>query len=68
MTEPPKNVSFKPSRLTALLITLLIVGLAVHDQLRDGQLTPTMAGLLLVLIAFWSGRGGDKLLERWLGK
>lgn len=66
MKEPSNK--FTPSRLTALLITLAIVGFAVHDQLRDGSLSPTMAGLLLVLVAFWSGRGGDKLLERWLGK
>ena len=67
MTQPPKK-QFTPSRLTALLITTAIIGFAVHDQLRDGSLSATMAGLLLVLIAFWSGRGGDRLLEKWLGK
>lgn len=67
MNPPPKK-PFNPSRLTALLITTAITGFAVHDQLQDGSLSPTMAGLLVVLIAFWSGRGGDKLLERWLGK
>lgn len=67
MTPPPKK-QFTPSRLTAVLITLAIVGFGTHDQLRDGSLSPTMAGLLLILIAFWSGRGGDRLLERWLGK
>jgi hypothetical protein len=63
-----KKPPFRPSRLTALLITAGVGVAAVHDQGSDGSLSPTMAGLLLVLIAFWSGRGGDRLLEKWFEK
>lgn len=64
MTEPSPTVT-KP--WLAVVGTLMIFGLSIHSQATTGGVPTGLLVIDVLLIAFWTGRGGDRLIERWLG-
>ena len=54
----------KPSRSLpwlAVLITLVMLVLAIMDEIRSGSVDEALIGALVALVAFWMGHGIDRL-------
>lgn len=61
--QPP----VKQRPVVAIGITAVVCALATQDQLSSGSVDTPMLGALIVLTAFWMGRGIDGPLRKWLG-
>jgi hypothetical protein len=46
----------------AVLITVVLLALAVQDQLRSGSIDTGLLGALVVLALFWAGQAVDNFL------
>lgn len=45
-----------------MLITAVLLGLAVQDQLDSGAIDPGLLGALVILALFWAGQAVDNFL------
>jgi hypothetical protein len=46
----------------AVLITVVLLALAVQDQLKSGSIDTELLGAIVVLALFWAGQAVDNLL------
>lgn len=51
----------KPLPWLAVLITLVLLALAIMDEIRSGSIDEALIGALVALVAFWMGHGIDRL-------
>jgi amino acid permease len=64
----PENPQSSPRPWLAVLLTLLIAGIAIHQQATNGNVSGEVIVAICGLVGFWSGRsfeGPEKLLDRW---
>lgn len=53
----------RPLPWLAVLITLVLLALAIVDEIRSGSIDQALIGALVALVAFWMGHG----IDRWGG-
>lgn len=51
----------RPLPWLAVLITLVLLALAITDEVRSGSIDEALIGALVALVAFWMGHG----IDRW---
>lgn len=54
----------KPRPWLAILITVVLLALAVQDQLKSGSVDTGLLGFLVVLALFWAGQSIDRFFPR----
>ncbi len=57
-----KQAKPKPRPWIAIIITAVLLGLAVQDQLKSGSIDPGLLGALVILALFWAGQAVDNFL------
>jgi hypothetical protein len=61
---PRKQPEPKPSPRPwlAIVITAVLLGLAIQDQLKSGSIDTGLLGALVILALFWAGQAVDNFL------
>jgi hypothetical protein len=61
-TKKADRPSPSPRPWLAILITVVLVALAVQDQLKSGSIDTGLLGTLVILALFWAGQAVDNFL------
>lgn len=64
MTE--RQPQAKPIRGVAILITVVLCAIAIHQELTTSGVDSFLLGLLVVLTFFWAGQGVDEIAKKVL--
>ena len=60
--NPEQQPDRKPRPWLAVLITVVLLALAVQDQLKSGSIDTGLLGAIVVLALFWAGQAVDNFL------